>query len=524
MIDSLKGVSLVCQTLAGALMASCLGLPTAAGAEPAAQPAPIQPTAKAPGQPTAPAQPTAAAPVQQPPPAPLQLTPPIAPQIEETPLPPAVELPPPPAGIVPPDVPNRPLSADEAALIALRHQPTVIEATAALAAARGRTQQTRSGLLPTLAVTAGYSHVETLGTEATGAPSGVGGGTVTTGGGGVTVAGYQAAGTLRQLLFDFNHTRNLVRAGKALERVAVANLSRVQSDLVLQVKQAFYTYVQDQALVTVNESNVRDQQAHLALAQARLRSGLGLPSDLVRAETAVADAILNLNVAQNNAAVARVNLALFLGIDPRTPLQTAGAGEPAISTNDVGALVRTALTQRPDIREFQENLRATRYDASAAKTTSTPALSANISASTRGANFPPGNDFLTIGANIVWDPFDGGLTAGRVREARANQLSAQAQLTGTQLAVASDVSQAYINLRTAEQRVTTADAEVANAQESVRLAEGRYRAGVGTFIDVTDAQAALLTAQTNRVNAQSAVDQARAALAHATGAPLPAVR
>ena len=56
----------------------------------------------------------------------------------------------------------------------------------------------------------------------------------------------------------------------------------------------------------------------------------------------------------------------------------------------------------------------------------------------------------------------------------------------------------------------------------MRLAEGRYRAGVGTFIDVTDAQAALLTAQTNRVNAQSAVDQARAALAHAIGAPLPA--
>ena len=159
---------------------------------------------------------------------------------------------------------------------------------------------------------------------------------------------------------------------------------------------------------------------------------------------------------------------------------------------------------------------------SAAKTTNAPALTASISASTRGATFPPGNDFLTVSANIVWDPFDGGLATGREREARANRVTAQAQLTGTQLAVTSDVSQAYLNLRTAEQRVTTADAEIADAQESVRLAEGRYRAGVGTFIDVTDAQAALLTAQTNRVNAQSAVDQARAALAHAIGAPLPA--
>jgi outer membrane protein len=509
MIPGLKGVSLVYPTLALALTVAGLGIAMEAGAAPAVPPAP--------------AQPPPAAPIQ-PPGAPSPLTAPIAPSIQPTPLPPRIELPPPPAGVVPPDVPNRPLGADEAALIALHHQPTVLEATAAIAAARGRTQQARSGLLPLVAVTAGYSHVDTLATEATGAPSGVGGGTVTTGGGGVTVAGYQAAGTLRQLLFDFNHTRDLVRAEAALERVATANLSRVQSDLVLQVKQAFYTYVQDEALVAVNESNVRDQQAHLALAQARLTSGLGLPSDVVRAETAVADAILNLNVAQNNASVARVNLALFLGIDPRTPLQTAASGEPTIGTNDVDALVRTALTQRPDIREFQENLRATQYDVSAAKTTNAPSLSASISASTRGANFPPGNDFLTIGANIVWDPFDGGLTAGRVREARANQLSAQAQLMGTQLAVTSDVSQAYINLLTAQQRVTTADAEVANAQESVRLASGRYRAGVGTFIDVTDAQAALLTAQTNRVNVQSTVDQERAALAHAIGAPLPAAR
>jgi outer membrane protein len=509
MIASLKAVSLVCLPVAVVLLVSCVGLSLDAGAQPAA---PAQPP-KAAAQPPAPVPP---APAAAPP-----LTQPIKPQIQETPLPPPIELPPPPAPAVPPDVPNRPLSADEAALIALHHQPTVIEASAGISAARGRTQQARSGLLPLLAVTAGYSHVETLATETTGAPSGVGGGTVTTGGGGVTVAGYQAAGTLRQLLFDFNHTRDLVRESAALERLAAANLTRVQSDLVLQVKQAFYTYVQDQALVTVNETNLRDQQAHLALAQARLKSGLGLPSDVVRAETAVADAMLNLNVAQNNASVARVNLALFLGIDPRTPLQAAGTGEPPNPSNDVAALVQTALTQRPDIRQFQENLRATQYAVGAAKTTNTPALSATISASTRGANFPPGNDFLTIGANIVWDPFDGGLTAGRVREARANRETAQAQLTGTQLAVTSDVSQAYINLRTAEQRVTTADAEVANAQESVRLADGRYRAGVGTFIDVTDAQAALLTAQTNRVNAQSAVDQARAALAHAIGAPLP---
>lgn len=448
-----------------------------------------------------------------------QQTPPIAPKIQETPLPPPVELPPPAA--VPADVPNRPLTADEAALIALRHQPDTTVAQAGVAAAQGRTRQVRSGLLPSLGVGAGYTHTDTLSSQ-----GGGGGGTVSPGGTGsvVTSAGYQASANLRQLLFDFSHTRDLVRQSTSEERAASANLTRVQSDVVLQVKQAFYAYMQNVRLVGVNEANVRNQQDHLALAEARLRSGLGLPSDVVRAQTAVADAVLNLNQAQNNASVARVNLALLMGIDPRTPIQPAGSGEPVTAAEDVNALVQTALAQRPELLQSQATLQAADYAVRAAKTTSTPSVTANLGLATRGASFPPGNDFLSVGATIQWDPFDAGLTRGRVEEARANRQAAQAELTAAQLNVTSDVSQAYLNLRTAEQRVVTAGAEVANAEESVRLSTGRYRSGLGTFLDVTDAQAALLTAQTNRVNAQTAVDQARAALSRAIGAPLPAPR
>lgn len=506
---------ILCRSLVLLLAALCLRAVLPASAEQA---------------PAAPASAQQILPGAQPAPPGVQQTPPIAPRIQETPLPPPVELPPP--SLVPPDVPNRPLTADEAAQIALHHQPNVTVAQSGVTAAQGRRQQVRAGLLPRLSVAAGYTRVETLATEQRSqAPSTGGGGTVggggavvTGGGGGVVVGGFQGSATIRQLLFDFNHTRDLVRQSAAQERAATANLTRVQSDLVLQVKQAFYTSVQDQRLVSVNEANVRNQQDHLALAQARLRSGLGLPSDVVRAQTAVAEAVLNLNLARNNASIARVNLAQVLGIDPRTPIQTAETGEPGVAAENVDANVRTALAQRPEILQARANLQAAQYGVGAARTTSSPSVSANISVSTRGANFPPGNDFLTVGATVAWDPFDAGLTAGRVREARANREAAQAQLVSTQLAVTSDVSQAYLNLRTAEQRVTTADAEVANAEESVRLAEGRYRAGVGTFIDVTDAQAALLTARTNRVNAQSAVDQARAALARAIGAPLPAGR
>jgi outer membrane protein len=447
-------------------------------------------------------------------------------------------------------VPNAPLTADEAALIALRNQPNVTVARAGVMAAEGVTQQVRSGLGPSLGVTAGYTRIEELSTESQtstgaavttpttpgGTPGTTPGGTTPSGGtGGTTtvttsratsgsVSGYSASVLLRQLLFDFNHTRELVRQAAAEEHAANENLTRVQADTVLQVKQAFYTYVQNNRLVTVNQTNVQNQQAHLALAQARLKSGLGPPVDVVRAQTAVSDAILNLNVAQNNTSTSRVNLALVMGIDPRTPIQAAETGEPAVESNDVQALVTTALAKRPEVRQAQDTLEAAQHSVSAAKTTNAPFVGADLGFLSNGAKFPPGNNSFTVGVSLNWTPFDSGLAAGRVREARASVLSAQAQLTNTQLTVTSDVSQAYLNLRTAEQRVTTSDAEVANAQESVRLAEGRYRAGVGTFIDVLDAQAALVTAQTNRVNAQTAVEQARAALARAVGSPVPPPR
>jgi outer membrane protein TolC len=83
--------------------------------------------------------------------------------------------------------------------------------------------------------------------------------------------------------------------------------------------------------------------------------------------------------------------------------------------------------------------------------------------------------------------------------------------------VLSEVGQAYLELRTSEQRVAAATAEEANARETVRLATGRYRVGLGIFLDVVDALSALLRAQTDRVNALTQLDLSRAALARAIG-------
>ncbi|HEV2471342.1 MAG TPA: TolC family protein [Chthonomonadales bacterium] len=420
-----------------------------------------------------------------------QQTPPIQPKVQETPLPPPVTLPAPP--VMPPDVPNRPLTADEAARIALRDQPNITVAQAGVQFARGRTQQARSAMLPSLSFGASYTDIEVLHTpgspsSSSGSGSGTGSPTITSSG--ATFSGWLGSATLRQLLFDFNHTRDLVRASRQLEIAAFHNLTRSQLDTVLAVKQAFYTYVQDLRLVTVNETNVRNQQAHLALAQALLRSGLGLPSDVVRAETAVADAILNLNLARNAAGAARVSLALQMGIDPRTPIVASTAGEPAIGASDVNGLVKQGLAQRPEVLEAIAKVRSFQNSLSAARTTNAPSVSSSLGLTGRGPNLPTENDFVTVGVSISWDPFDGGLTAGAVHEAQADLVSARAQLLGARQAVVSDVSQAFLNLRTAEQRAATSASDCLSpiARSSPALwplpALPRFGEGFGPYLAV----------------------------------------
>jgi len=424
-------------------------------------------------------------------------TPPIMPTLVETPLPAPVELPP--AENVPADVPNAPLTATEAARIALLHQPSLTVAKTGVQASQGRLQQAKAGLRPGVVLSGGYTDQAITSGE----------------GGGGGAEGFSTGTNVRQLLFDYNRTRDLVRQAAAQQRSSEANLTRAQSDLVFQVKQAYYAYVQNLRLVSVQESNLRNRREHLTQAKALLDAGFGLPIDVVRAETAVNDAVFNLNLTRNTASVARVILAQLMGLDPRTPIRTADTDEPAPATDDFNALVRTALTQRPEMAQGQANLQANQYGINIAKTANAPVLVGTVGWSLRDTNFPPKDSTLTLGVAIQWSAVDGGLTKGKVREAEANLQSAQAQLDATALTVTADVSQAYLNVKSAEQRLGTADGAVTNAREALRLAQGRYTAGRGIFLDVLDAQAALVIAETNRVNAQSAMNQARAALAHA---------
>ena len=105
---------------------------------------------------------------------------------------------------------------------------------------------------------------------------------------------------------------------------------------------------------------------------------------------------------------------------------------------------------------------------------------------------------------LSWTLYDGGNRIARFRESKVNVEGAQARVRASALDISREVEQAQINVNEADERIQAAQVAVASAQENFRLAQGRFDAGVGTILELTDAQLALT--QTQNTEAQALAD------------------
>ncbi len=421
---------------------------------------------------------------------------------------PALEVPPLPAAASSQVPLERALALKEAIAIALYAQPQVALARYSAEAAHERVREAASGLYPTVSISG--QHTRT-------GPS-RGGGGVSAVGGQFTTGGYTTNFSGRELIWDFGKTPATVGQAQNQAESARQALAQTRQDTINQVKQSYYTLLQNQELLHVQQQNVDDQQAHLDLARARYQAGVAPRSDVVTAEAAVADAVLNLANAQNAVAAARVNLDLALGVDVRTPTRVEQTQEVGPSLPDPAQLVEEAFANRPAVRQSRADVEAADNALRVARRTNWPGFFVNGSYGLTGSTFPPENSSWAYGVSMTWPLVDVGLTKGRIREAEANLFAARTQLRQTEQTVSSQVVQAYLNVQTARQKVTAAGAEVASAEEQLRLATGRYETGVAAYIEVTDAETAALTARTNLVNARFGLSTSLAALESALGA------
>jgi outer membrane protein len=406
-------------------------------------------------------------------------------------------------------VAGRLLTLEECIAIALEAQPRIQATLADYAAARYRVNQAFSPLLPQLTgvVSTIKSNVPTITTNAAGinVPT-----TQTRNFGDSLLAQVQ----LSQLLFDFGKNLAATDAARKLAEVAVEDVELQRQLISLTVKEAYTNTLFSQRLIRVQEQAVERAELNLRSAKGFFDVGTRPKSDVARAEVDVANARVDLIRARNalRTAIVALNIAMAIDVDSPTQIVDNLIYQPV--TLDRPQLRADSLRQRPEYRQSQ--LRASAAEATERQTfrnffpdvTGTGAY---------GAAQSQLNESWTVGLSLNWTLFDGGNRIARYQEAKANVEGARARVKSTELDIIQNVEQAEIAVEEAQERIQAAQTLVASAQENFRLAQGRFDAGVGTILELTDAQLALTQAQNTESQALADYRIALARLDRAVG-------
>lgn len=312
--------------------------------------------------------------------------------------------------------------------------------------------------------------------------------------------------SLNYLLLDFGgRSGSVERARQTLFAASLSHNATLQNT-VLQAESAYFTYMATVALLGAERSANAEAKASLTAAQQRFKVGLATIADVLQAKTALSQEQLNLETIEGNLQAARGGLAAALGLPANLPFDLAplpSAIPVRAISQSVDSVINDALRNRPDLAAARAQAAAAAADIRVARSAELPSLTLGSNAA-RTYSQPPtfaGPSYgITLGLQIpIFDGFSRQYDVAAAR-AQAEAISALADQTRQQ--VVTQVFVSYYALQTAEHRVATADDLLASAQQSVQVAAGRYREGVGSIIDLLTAQTALANARAQQVQSR----------------------
>ena len=327
---------------------------------------------------------------------------------------------------------------------------------------------------------------------------------------------------LSYLLFDFGGRSGTIAAAR--QRLAAADFTHNSTiqQVVLQTEVAYFTYQANRQVRDAQDATVRVAQANLDAATQRREVGLATIADVLQARTALAQVRLDLQTYEGSTQAARAQLAASIGVRPTDPFDVVNDSTPP-RTGDVAAavdsLIDAAAASRPDLAAARALARSAQAEVRVARSQLLPAITvgANVGRTISNVNGLSGKTSgISLGVSL---PIFPGLFAQYgVLSAREQAAAAVARAQNSQLLVAQQVYASYYDLRTSAQRVATSTELLDAATQSLEVAQGRYREGVGSILDLLTAQSALATARTQAVQARWTWYQSLAQLTYDVGA------
>jgi outer membrane protein len=394
-----------------------------------------------------------------------------------------------------PSAPGTPtiLSVKDAQALALKNNPQISVARLTALASQQVTREVRSSLWPTARI------------DLTAVDTPNPGNRITAGAlNNPSVYQRAAAGaTVSQLITDFGRTTNLVASANLAAKAENQNALATKEQILLAVDQAFYSSLQAQAVLTVAQQTVKDRQTVADQVGALYRSKLKSELDSSFANVNLAQAKLLLLDAENNVNAAQASLSAVLGFRSLQNFQLAEDTAPVTAPSDnVDDLITSAFSIRPEILalEFQSE------SAQKFQKAERDLLLPDIRALGAVGDTPVRNPIVSswygaVGVNVGIPVFNGFLYSARAKEAALRSQASQERLRDIRDRIARDVRTSWLNAKTAYDRLAVTQQLLEQANLALNLAQARYKLGLGSIVELSQAQLQQTQAQIGNVSA-----------------------
>jgi outer membrane protein len=321
-----------------------------------------------------------------------------------------------------------------------------------------------------------------------------------------------------QLITDFGRTGSLVETAKLRSAARNEDVNNTRAQVLLEVQEAYYQALAAQAVRTVAQATLDLRRVTLRQVTALADSALRSKVDVSFAEVNVSQAQLDSIRAENDARASHARLSAAMGYDRDQPFTLADESLPAALSPDVDGLIAEALRARPDLAVLRLNRDALQSYAEAEKKLRNPTVAAvavSGVAPVRDERLP--ETYNAAGINVNIPVLNGGLFKARREEAESHAAAADKNAQALTVRVARDVQMAWLEANDAFQRLDVTARLVAEANESLRLAQARYDNALGSIVELNQAQLNQTAAEMAAATAKYEYLSRRADLNYAMG-------
>lgn len=328
-----------------------------------------------------------------------------------------------------------------------------------------------------------------------------------------------AAGiAVSQLIADFGRTGNLVASAKARAASQDQNAVNVRAAVRIVVDQAYYQALAADSVLKVAQAVFANRNLLLRQVRALAQSSLKSTLDVSFAEVAASEAELGLVRAENDTRAAQDHLSAAIGSEQSEAFELSDEPLPAPLDPDPEPLRALALKQRPDLAALESTHEAAQRFAQAEKDLSRPTVGlVGVAGALPDTDPRLKGTYSAAGFNVSIPILNGKLYAARRTEAEMRAQAAEKDVQDLAIQVSEQVRLAWLEANTAFRRLDVTARLVAEAQQALRLAHARYEIGLGSIVEVNQAQLSEVSAEIAAATAKYDYLSRRAALAFVTG-------